>query len=383
MDGKFDKKRPMLFYQQFADIIRDQINRGRYKPGEYIPSERQLSKDFKLNRMTVRKGMAMLIEEGLLQPFRGRGTFVTGYPQARAKSGSKDIGYVFIKDFNFPLSKNPYYTEILEGAEAEASKQDYKFFLMSVDYDESKLRDLASRIISDKIGGAVFVGRFDEKVEEMITSLAKRKIPVVVIDRYVPYNGVSAVLTDNAKGAYEAVSYLASLGHRDIGFITGPKSNQAVQERSDGFWKAVRELKLKVRDESVAESDLHIHGGYLAMKKILGMRNPASAGHRHPTAVFAINDEAAIGAMRAIHEKGLEVPKDVSLVGFDDIEWATHTMPGLTTIKIYKKEIGAAAVKKLIEQIEDKAALPVKNVMPVKLVLRESCAPLRRGHANV
>lgn len=376
MDGKFDKKRPMLFYQQFADIIRDQINRGRYKPGEYIPSERQLSKDFKLNRMTVRKGMAMLIEEGLLQPFRGRGTFVTGYPQARAKARPKDIGYVFIKDFNFPLSKNPYYTEILEGAEAEASKQDYKFFLMSVDYDESKLRDLASRIVSDKIGGAVFVGRLDEKVEEIITSLAKRKIPVVAIDRYVPYNGVSAVLTDNAKGAYEAVSYLASLGHRDIGFITGPKSNQAVQERADGFGKAVKELKLKVRDESVAESDLHIHGGYLAMKKILGAR-------KSPTAVFAINDEAAIGAMRAIHEKGLEVPKDVSLVGFDDIEWATHTMPGLTTIKIYKKEIGAAAVKKLIEQIEDKAALPVKNVMPVKLVLRESCAPLRRGHANV
>ncbi|MFA5148342.1 MAG: GntR family transcriptional regulator [Candidatus Omnitrophota bacterium] len=370
MDGKFDKKRPMLFYQQFADIIREQINRGRYKPGEYIPSERQLSKDFKLNRMTVRKGMAMLIEEGLLQPFRGRGTFVTGYPAAKRAGGPprpKDIGYVFIKDFNFPLSKNPYYTEILEGAEAEASKLDYKFFLMSVDYDESKLRDLASRIISDKIGGAVFVGRLDDKVEDIITSLAKRKIPVVVIDRYVPYSGVSAVLTDNAKGAYDAVNYLYSLGHREMGFITGPGSNQAVQERIDGFEKAVRELKLKVRDEFRAESDLHIHGGYLAMKKILGAR-------KHPTAVFAINDEAAIGAMRAIHEKGLKIPKDISLVGFDDIEWASHTMPALTTIKIYKKEIGAAAVKKLTEQIEDKAALPVKNVMPVKLILRESAA---------
>lgn len=371
MDGKFDKKRPMLFYQQFADMIRDQINRNRYKPGEYIPSERQLSKEFKLNRMTVRKGLAMLVEEGLLQPFRGRGTFVTGYPAAgkgAAKPAkSRDIGYVFVKDFNFPLSKNPYYTEILEGAEAEASKLDYKFFLMSVDYDEGKLRELASRIISDKIGGAIFVGRLDDKVEEIITSLAKRKIPVVAIDRYVPYNGVGAVLTDNTKGAYDAVKYLASLGHRDIGFITGPESNQAVQERIDGFEKAVKELKLKVKAEHTAESDLHIHGGYLAMKKILGAR-------RHPTAVFAINDEAAIGAMRAIHEKGLKVPKEISLVGFDDIEWASHTMPGLTTIKIYKKEIGAAAVRKLTEQIEDKAALPVKNVMPVKLILRESCA---------
>ncbi|MFA5093732.1 MAG: GntR family transcriptional regulator [Candidatus Omnitrophota bacterium] len=378
MDDKFDKKRPMLFYQQFADIIREQINRGRYKPGEYIPSERQLSKEFKLNRMTVRKGMAMLIEEGLLQPFRGRGTFVTGYPQAGKKVRSRDIGYVFIKDFNFPLSKNPYYTEILEGAEAEASKLDYKFFLMSVDYDESKLRDLASRIINDKLGGAVFVGKLDEKVEEIITSLAKRKIPVVAIDKYVPYNGVSAVLTDNFKGAYEAVDHLASLGHRDIGFITGPGTNQAVRERAEGFDKAVRDHKLKVREEFRVESDLHIHGGYLAMKKIL-------SGRRYPTAVFAINDEAAIGAMRAIHEKGLKVPKDISLVGFDDIEWASHTMPGLTTIKIYKKEIGAAAVKKLAEQIEDKTALPVKNVMPVKLVIRESCGsvPPKRGCANV
>jgi DNA-binding LacI/PurR family transcriptional regulator len=367
MKEKLDRNKPVLLYQQFAEVIREAIRSGKYKPGEYIPPERQLSKEFNLNRLTVRKGIALLIDEGLLQPLRGRGTFIIGAPQRKDKPENKSIAYVFIKDFKFPLSKNPYYTEILEGAEAEAFKKNYSFYLYSVDYDETELNKVVRKIVREKVSGVVMVGRLDKKIESVITSIYKKDIPLVLIDKALPYYNISSIVSDNVKGAYEAVNYLISLGHKDIAFIGASANKEVMQQRLKGFNDALAEADMKFDKKFLVESDLHIHGGYTAMQKLLNLT-------KRPTAVFAINDEAAIGAIRAINEKGLSVPEDVSLVGFDDIEWAAYATPPLTTVKIYKKEIGSNAVSKIVEQLEGKNTLAVKNIMPTKLIKRKSCS---------
>jgi DNA-binding LacI/PurR family transcriptional regulator len=375
MRDKLDRNKPMLLYQQFAEIIKEGIRSGKYKPGEYIPPERQLSAEFKLNRLTVRKGIALLIDEGLLQPLRGRGTFIIGTPQKKKKDFSKSIAYIFIKDFHFPLSRNPYYTEILEGAEAQASKMNYSFFLYSVNYDEKELNTIVRKIVQEKFSGVVMVGRLDKSVEPIITAIYKRDIPLVLIDKTLAYYNISSVISDNTKGAYDAAKYLTSLGHKDIAFIEASPKKEVTQERLKGLKQALDEAHLKLKSEWVVESDLHVHGGYEAMIKIL-------KAPKKPTAVFAINDETAIGAMRAIAEKGLNVPNDISVIGFDDIEWASYATPPLTTVKIYKKEMGSNAIKKLIEQVEGRANLSVKSTMPTELIIRESCAALKKKRSR-
>lgn len=365
---EFDRSKPDLIYKQFADYLRSQIKRGKYKPGQHIPSERQFSKNLSLNRMTVRKGISLLVEEGLLQPLRGRGTFVIGYSEDKDKS--KNIAFVFVRDSKFPLSQNPYFVEILEGAEAEASKLRYGFYLISVENNEEDIDSLASRLLNDKsISGIVFIGRIDTAFTgKLIVSVYGRAIPVVMIDHLIPYKSISTVVTDNSLGAYEAVKYIISLGHKKIGFISGPSGRQVTKERFEGYKKAMDESGIKIDEKLISESDLHIDGGYDAMMKMLGRAK------EYPTAIFAINDESAIGAIKAIKEKKLDVPGDISVVGFDDIELSSHTTPPLTTMKVYKKEIGQISIQKVVQLIEGKNLLPVKSLMPASLVIRESCS---------
>jgi DNA-binding LacI/PurR family transcriptional regulator len=375
MKEKVDRKKPVLLYQQFAEVIREAIRSGKYKPGEYIPPERQLSSEFNLNRLTVRKGIALLIDEGLLQPLRGRGTFIIGAPQRKDKGSNKSIAYIFIKDFKFPLSRNPYYTEILEGAEDEASKANYSFFLFSVSYDEKELNKVMRKVIQERFSGVVMVGRLDKQAETVIIELYKRDIPMALIDKTLDYYNINSIVSDNAKGAYDAVKYLVSLGHKDIAFIGASPKKNVTQERLRGAEEALSEVGLKFDPQWVAQSDLHVHGGYKAMSRIL-------ESAKRPSAVFAINDETAIGAMRAINEKNLQIPTDISVIGFDDIDWAAYTAPPLTTVKIYKKEIGSSAVKKVIDQIEGKTFLSTKSTMPTELIIRQSCIALKKKRSK-
>ncbi len=365
---EFDRSKPDLIYKQFADYLRSQIKRGKYKPGQHIPSERQFSKSLSLNRMTVRKGISLLVEEGLLQPLRGRGTFVIGYSGDKEKL--RNIAFVFVRDSKFPLSQNPYFVEILEGAESEASKLKCGFYLISVENREDEIDSLSSRLLNDKsISGIVFIGRIDTPfAEKLIVSVYSRAIPVVMIDHVIPYKSISTVVTDNSLGAYEAVKYIVSLGHKAIGFISGPEKRQVTKERFEGYKKAIEESGFKIDEKIISEGDFHIDGGYGAMMQILGKAKD------YPTAVVAINDESAIGAVKAIKEKKLKVPEDISVIGFDDIDLSSHTSPPLTTMKVYKEEIGRISIQKVVQLIESSNLLPIKSLMPASLVVRGSCS---------
>ena len=175
-------------------------------------------------------------------------------------------------------------------------------------------------------------------------------------------------MADNVSGARDAVKYLLKLGHRRIAFLR-PPWDPVVKARYEGFVQAHSEAGCPFDESLVVEGDYVFQPSREAMAAFL------AAGRKVPfTALFAINDQAALGAMKALKEKGLRIPRDVSVIGFDDVALAAQSEPPLTTVRIPRQEIGRLGARMLIQQMESRSATASRLVVQTELVIRESCA---------
>lgn len=173
---------------------------------------------------------------------------------------------------------------------------------------------------------------------------------------------------DNLKAAYSATDYLIKLGHRRIGLIVGPyKKVGRVKKRFLGYQKALKESDIKFDPALVIATEPDLMEGRQAMRQILSLKDP-------PTAVFAASDRLAIGGLLEIKHAGLSVPQDVSLVGFDDVEFAAYCDPPLTTVRVPAKEMGYLAVKTLVQCIESPAEAARQYCLDTDLIIRDSCS---------
>jgi len=376
MSPKVDKSSGKFFYQQFADILRKQVQGGQYKPGEPIPSERILSKEHGINRITLRRGIAQLIREGFLYSVPGTGTFVSdeeGLQKAHTLSSGKRLSRrkniaCILRRLN-PTSQSPilspYYVGIFSTMQKEALKMGcvLSFNFVTSIKDE---RDIARWAMENNVDGIIVIGGLDKTT---VMSLYDKKFPLVLVDNEMSKPAIDSVIPDNRLGGYLAVKHLTDLGHKRIAMIRAPLQEQPASiGRLEGYKEALQEAGIKYDDSLVIEGYYLVEEGYKAMEKIL-KKNPL------PTAVFAINDEAAMGAMKAIREKtSLSIPKDISIVGFDNIEWAALSTPPLTTVNVPKEEMGAIALKKLVDRIEGRVGIATKEVIPVDLIIRGSSA---------
>ncbi|MFA5335730.1 MAG: GntR family transcriptional regulator [Candidatus Omnitrophota bacterium] len=371
-----DKSSGKFFYQQFADILRKQVQGGQYKPGDPIPSERILSKEHGINRITLRRGIAQLIREGFLYSVPGTGTFVSdeeGLQKAHTLSSGKRMSrrknIACILRRLHPTSQSPilspYYVGIFSTMQKEALKMGcvLSFNFVTSIKDE---RDIARWAMENNVDGIIVIGGLDKTT---VMSLYDKKFPLVLVDNEMSKPAIDSVIPDNKLGGYLAVKHLIDLGHKRIAMIRAPLQEQPASiGRLEGYREALREAGIKYDDSLVIEGYYLVEEGYKAMEKIL-KKNPL------PTAVFAINDEAAMGAMKAIREKtSLSIPKDISIVGFDNIEWAALSTPPLTTVNVPKEEMGAIALKKLVDRIEGRVGIATKEVIPVDLIIRGSSA---------
>jgi LacI family transcriptional regulator len=197
-------------------------------------------------------------------------------------------------------------------------------------------------------------------------------IRIVLVDNAIDESGYVTVLSDNFQGALKATDHLLDLGHRDIAFIGGPPAEErpgtnsiySIHWRALGYRTALRERGVAVRPELSENCDLSPQGGAEAMRRLLSAGVPF-------TGIVCANDPTAVGAMTALHDAGVAVPGQVSVVGFDD-DTAVSTVPPLTTIRVRREAMGAVAARALLEE---QAGPPVTIVVPVDLVVRESAAP--------
>jgi LacI family transcriptional regulator len=262
-----------------------------------------------------------------------------------------------------PDSANPFFAEISRGIEDEAFKKGYSVFLCNTELDTQRELFYVDVLSKKQVDGIIFVAAGDQA--DSLDFLVRQNMPVVLIDRDLPNVVVDAVLTDHQLGGVLATRHLIELGHKRIACIAGPSSITPSAERITGYRMALEEAGLSYDENLLLRGDYHAQSGMEITHSILKM-DP------RPTAIFALNDLMALGALRAAAEASCSVPSDLAIVGYDDLELAQFTNPPLTTIAQPKKEIGAQAVNLLVERISRKDRSPSRLVLPPELIVRRS-----------
>jgi LacI family transcriptional regulator len=259
---------------------------------------------------------------------------------------------------------NPFFPELIQGFENVAIESGFEILISSTNYDPKRMEVCIRRLLERKAEGVAILTFGIE--QPLFEQLAERNIPLVFVDAGPDRPGVSLLKVDYAHGIRQGVQHLAALGHRKIGFISGPLRLNSARSRCTAFLNALEECGIAPRPEWNVEGDHTLEGGIQAMEKIL-------ATESRPTAVMCSNDMTAIGVMHKAFRVGLRVPADLSVIGFDDIQMAKVTFPPLTSIHMSRVDLARAAVTALKAHIEG-GATQREYKIETHLVVRESTA---------
>lgn len=278
------------------------------------------------------------------------------------------LGLLTKHDFGLHHLVNPFYSHIQAGVESECRRRNLSLMYANIEVDQSNRPVIWPAMITKQhIDGLVVAGTFIEDTIGMINQHANTNI--VLVDSYAPTLALDSVVIDNIGGAASAVRFLVQNGHRHIGMIgTNPLSPPGVLQRRYGYQKALDELC--IQDQYIEDSTLSRDNSYEATLRLL-QRMPQI------TAIFAANDDTAIGVIHAAQDLGLQVPQDMSVIGFDDIDLSREVKPALTTIRVHKTWMGALAVRFLIERVLNPDQPKVEVSVSTELVVRETVAPPR------
>jgi LacI family transcriptional regulator len=261
-----------------------------------------------------------------------------------------------------PDISNPYYPEVSRGIEDVANGRGYKVMFCSTDRDRDKATSYIDALLLKRVDGIVLVGGGDE-VELSKETVAGYDTQVVCIGR--PSATFPTVRVDNVGAGRMATEHLLGLGHRRVAFVSALSESTTVNERQRGYREALEAGGTSFEPDLVVDGGFTEAGGYAAGKALMSLSEP-------PTAIFAANDRMAVGAMAAIKDLGLRVPTDVALVGFDDVPVASYLRPALTTVSVSSRELGAQAMKILLDQMDGQSARRRVRV-DTRLVIRQSC----------
>ncbi len=288
------------------------------------------------------------------------------YPDALARGlaskKSHNIGLVLP---DMTALQGPFYTEVLRGVEQKADESGYNLLLTTIK-DKERSRIYLPLIKGRKMDGFLLINEYIT-IDEL-NFLVKEDVAFVLLDRFFKEPKVNCVASDNVGGAKSVVNYLAGLGHKKIGFITGQKVFSASRDRIRGYIHALKENKIPLNESLVLEGSFQngVTSGYTCAMELL-------SGAPRPTAIFAGNDEIAMGVFQAVRDTDLKVPKDISVVGFDDAQFASHLTPPLTTVKQYGYEIGYQSCEMLINVLNKNPIETNKIRVPTELIIRDSC----------
>lgn len=259
-----------------------------------------------------------------------------------------------------------FFTQVIIGAEEEARKQGFFFILGSTEHNPDDEPEYFRLLAEQRVEGILFARPSTEGDSRNIVSLLRQGIPMVTTAYYLPGEALTVVDIDNVDGGRQAAQCLLSGGHRRIGMITGPMGWRSVNDRTQGYRTALMEAGIDFDSSLVGQGDWSYNGGYAAMEWLLD-RSPRM------TALFAQNDQMAMGAIRALRERGIRVPEDMAVVGYDDIPAADFYYPRLSTIRQPMQETGRVAVQLLIEAINNPDVEKREVFLKPELVRRESC----------
>jgi DNA-binding LacI/PurR family transcriptional regulator len=286
-------------------------------------------------------------------------------PNTHARSlrvGRARMFGLIVSDIN-----NPFFPELIDAFEALAAQHGIDVIFMHTNYDPKRLQISIRRMVERSVDGiAVMTSEVDPEALRM----APERVPLVLMNQPAYAERYRNVPVEYSTGFREAFDHLRSLGHTDIGFISGPLTLSSAKRRYEEWVAAMKRLKLPIRKKWVVTGDMRMESGERGMRELMSLS-------RRPTAVLTSNDLMAVGALQAALHEGFRIPEDLSIVGFDDLPIASMVVPQLTTIQLPRREIAAHAFSSLLQATRHGIVAESELVHP-KLIVRKSTGPV--GH---
>jgi DNA-binding LacI/PurR family transcriptional regulator len=355
-------------YEALADRIRQRIRDGAFKPGQLIGSEHGLARNESISRMTVRRASELLISEGLLERRPGKGLYVRASGRGATRSGTVQV-----------VCGNLLWEPSLQmsrGVQAAAAENGVHVQLYDAHGNVDLDLAMVDQLPEGHARGAVVVSLHSPRFSEAICRLQTRGFPFVLLDHRMHDIDVSSVVADNHSGGYQVGQFLAGLGHERIAFV-GDLVAATTRDRLAGLRDAVGDAGLPFRRSLVVDlvAGTDRFGDWSAcvadgVRALMALPAP-----ERPTAIACSCDAVARSVYRAAGELGLRVPRDLSVVGYDDDPLAEWLTPRLTTVRQPFEQMGRAAMELLARRMSDPAARPEHRVLPVELVQRGSAGP--------
>ena len=375
------KINPRIRYIKIVEVYREQILAGKLPAGTRLPTEFELAGEFNLSRGTVRQALNLLVEEGLLERVQGRGTFVSQTalvqtapppPPEPVVAAEQRIGLILILN----QRSDQLNMDILIGVEQAVKSRNYQLSFAYTEENEQQLAVNIERLRADKAAGIIIFPIGNVTHDNMLAKLQLERLPIVLVDRYLTDLDTDYVVANNRASAFRATEHLLFLGHVRVGFAYAyPDAilTSSVRDRLEGYKQALEEYEVPF-DESLVlvETQDSNPDSARVYEKFLLQKN-------RPTGIFAVNDWEALKVIQAAQRCGLRVPDDLAVVGFDDLPFAEHLNPSLTTLTQHRVDMGVQAANLLINRIEGLLTGPTRHLeLPTRLIVRESCGARQR-----
>lgn len=360
---------PDFSYNEIKNKLKNKIIDKEYRSDKKIPSERNLCDIYNVSRTTIRRAINELVEENILIKRPGKGTYVKdkNFEETKLISKKNTGNIIFLRCghhdpgiIDSKIRDDIFYPKVMAGIDKAVTKRKYHCIVKYV--YEKKLDDQIIEEIIAKADG-IICGELHSR--SLLEALLGTNLPLVLINPSVITCEADIVDIDNFTGAYNIIEYLIELGHREIGFIGGSSSSFPAKYRKHGYLEALDKAGLNIDDSKIVSYGWRLEDGYQAALELLKLKD-------RPTAIFAVSDLLAIGAINAIKDSGLSVPEDVSVIGFDGIDMSAQIRPSLTTMHVRKIEIGEVATRLIFEQLKTSREYPIKISIPTALQKRDS-----------
>ncbi len=341
-----------------AGQIRDSIRTEGYAVGQGLPTERLLAEKYGVSRGTIRQALDILEQQRLVIRHQGRGTFVADPVYTRLQSDQATLIGMLVYEREY------YFERIIQAASAQAARRGYAM-AMGLSSDAELEAEHIKAFLKNNVQGVIMAPRTSGS-RENFQFLVEKKIPVVFMDNLLQGCREDYVTVDNRLGTYLAVEHLAGLGHRRIAYLghNVPGDIPCRADRRNGYLEGCREYQLPVREDWVIELDPS--GLDRLVTRLLGSPD-------RPTAFVCYNDFWAAQVIRAAWTNGLDVPRDVSVTGFDDSKLAVSSEIPLTTLNPEYRDLGMAGVEMIIDKIENPELRAKRGIMIApRLVVRGS-----------
>jgi len=376
---------PGKLYRQVESLIRQTIERDGLRPGDRLPTEVEMCRRYRVSRSTLRHALGLLEIDGLITRTRGRGTFLRDPREPAAppiaarsappadQSSHRTIGLVFCATNDADVLQ----MGILLGAENAAKSHGYSITFARSGEDEHAEAEAIARMIRREVNGVIVMPVSNHSTTAGVRHLIERRLPFVLVDRYLTEVDAGYVVSDNAYGFYRLTEHLIILGYRAFRVVNTTQAQlgtTSVRDRYSGFCQALNDYGLghliqpPVTIDPSDDTDVRRHLGEWTV-----LRSPSVK----PVAVLAMHDEIAIALMSVAGRMGLKPPDDFALTGFDDLPNVSRLPVPLTTVTQQRVEMGFKAAHLLIDKIEGRTVLNDKIVLPVIFVVRESCGARR------